>query len=615
MPRMKTTIRLLIAFFIAAVCLYFVERHSNSQSMRRHNSSKLYPRHFDEVNRVILTPNGKPKQEFRRGIDGWEIVSPVSSPASESAIQKMIDAFESAPLYDFITQEEVELRKLKDSHFGLESPIGTFEIYGPRTSSIIKIGSATISTNEVFARMDNESEVLVTTSQLTEFFKKPLEDFADRRLFKANVKASEVLLIEQLGMPSLRIQRTNDKLGWQITSPSEGAADWTEMDKYFDLLHSARINSFVYAGNNKQGSGEPLLTLKLYSSNSPFPATITIDGQHPDEPDTYLAHSDSGTEVTIDGRLVRAIAITDNDIRDKRIFPSGPTLNVSFFSITPATGSAISLNKNLNTDWTLLSPIRAFADQEQSSSLVNGLLNATANNYIPIEGLKKYSSALQGPVITIRTASTTNRLACTLICNNAAQTNAAIVVDNAKFAAILPISRLNDIFSAINDPRLLVGKKLAQISTNELRTISISKQGLPVENYIRLENMPWELGEDMATNIVINASAMSSFIATLADLDADEISAIIHSGEDIEKYKLSSPRLEIKLDYQDETVPSTILAFGATTPDGGSYATIRGESVIYEVSSEIFENLYQNLTEIKGETKAFDSQPLIPHTP
>lgn len=599
MPRIKTTIRLLIACIIAGTCLLLIDRHNEKQSLRRVNSSKLYPNHFDEINRVVLSPAGEAKREFHLDADGWKIVSPVSSPASESSIQKMIDAFEAAPLYDLLSREEIDLRKLNDSHFGLDTPCGILEIYGPRTSTTIKIGNSTIMTNEVFARIDNESDILVTTPELTEYFKKPLEDFADRRLLKANVRDTEILLIEQPGLPSLRVQRAKDNLSWQITSPSQGQADWTEIGNYLELLHTARIKTFPYGQEYKNPIGEPLLTLKLFNSNTPFPATITIDGQIPDEPDTYLAHNDSGTEVTIDGDIVRKLAITDNDIRDKRILPSGPTLNVTFFSITPASGPSISLDKTIKNDWSVVSPIKANADQENVSGLVNSILKTTAQNYIPTERLKNYNaSAITGPIITIRTPSTTNRLSCTLLVRSAAQTNAAIIVDEAQFAAILPASKLANLFDIIQEPHKLVGKTITAIATNDLRTIAVTKQGLPTEKFLKHGNSDWELSEDMATNLVINANGLKTLVDTISNLTAEEVVAIIGSDVNEAHYQLTSPRLEIKLDYQDETIPSTVIAFGATTPQGGTYATIRGEGIVFEISSEAFENLFQNLTEI-----------------
>lgn len=611
MPRIKTTIRLLVACLIAGTCLFLIDRHNEKQSLRRDNSTKLYPRHFDEINRVVLTPNGETKREFHLDADGWKIVSPVSSPASESAILKMVDAFEAAPLYDFLSKDEIELRELNDSHFGLDVPCGTLEIYGPRTSTIIQVGKMTVLTNEVFARIDNESNVLVTTPELVEFFKKPLEDFADRRLVKANIRDTEILLIEQPGLPTLRVQRAKDKLSWQITSPSVGQADWTELANYLDLLHSARIKTFPYGQKNKAISGEPLLTLKLFNNNTPFPATITIDGQLPDEPDTYLAHNDSGTEVTIDGEIVRKLAITDNDIRDRRILPSGPTLNVTSFSIiTPASGPSILLDKTIKNDWSVVSPIQAIADQEKASSLVNGILKTTAQNYITTERLNTYNaSSIPGPVLTIRTPSMTNRLSCTLLVRNTTQTNAAIIVDDAKFAAILPASKLADLFDVIQRPHHLVGTTITAISTNDIRTIAVTKQGLPTEKFLKQVDLPWELSDDMATNLVINANALSTFLKTVTSLNADEVIAISGHTADEASYQLTSPRLEIKLDYQDETLPSTVLALGATTPQGGTYATIRGEGIIYEVSSEDFENLFQNLTEIQSASEPSQSEP------
>ena len=593
MARTKTTFRLLAACAACGAALWLLD-HRQPRTLSFRDQGRLVTRRLDEIDRVVMTDANGARRVFSRGDEGWRIDAPISSPASESAILSLVDAIEGAPLLAFVDDREIALRELGYGDFGLDEPAGSIEVFGPRTSLKVTLGGREpASTNETFALVDPLAGVCVTDDSLLRLLVRPLEDFADRRLCRANLREVETVEITLRGRQPLRVARTADRRGWRIVSPEATPADWGEMLRFFETLGAARIESFLYSQDAPAGrAADPELVIRLFAGSVSEPRTITVQSPLQGRGDLFVAVNDSGSRVALTGAVVRALSVDGNAVRDRRVFPSGPTLEVAAFSLAPPSGPSVMLGRTANGDWELVSPVRAAADQERASELVGSLLSLRAAGYIPAAALPDATGeggapdARPGPVFTMQTATATNHLACTFVPDETGVTNVAVVVDDADFAALLPAGDMADLLSAAAAPSALVGRRLASYAARDLIALEIARPGQPA---FRLDAAPDGSWSTAGGGAAASPAAVEECLSALVARKVVSISSPT-PGED--PYGLLRPRLECVLEPRDPARPRIALAFGnATSSSDGVYAVVRGSDIVYEMPAEVFHAL------------------------
>ena len=603
MSGVKTTFRLALACAAVFAATRLVERGEFRLSPSQNRPMRLVSRRLEEVDHVVLTDADGLSRKFRLTPDGWAIEAPFSAPASDSAVKQLLDAIEAAPLMEFIDDDEVSLRDLSHSDFGLgTAPHGTIEVSGPRTAIKIHLGSLSVDTNETFVSVEGSGGISVTDPILVRCFERPIEEFTDRRFCRANLRETDTVLVERPGEAPLRIKRTGDRRGWEILSPETRHADWGQMVKFFEALSTARIASVVSEADGAaapeaadgpaagQRAAEPAVTIRLYEKNAPLPATVSILGPTSGDSGLVLAVSDSGLEVTLPERTAKAISIRVGDVRDRKVFASGHTLGVTSVAILGPEGVIVSASRPSGRDWELAAPIAAKANQEKISQLLGEMLSLEADAFIPAAGLSEGTAdgspvISEGPVFTLGTHSATNRIECRFLPAANGTTNALVVVDASDFAAVVPTDEIASLLAAAAAPQVLLSTNIAAISAKNLLSVKVEKDG---SEPVVIEFAPdgtWSTSGGAAEGDATRPAGEFVF----ADIAARRVVALLSDQKTDEDCQLAHPQLTATFTFRDASSEPLALSFGTLTPDGaGVYAHVGGRSATYDLPVGIF---------------------------
>lgn len=601
MSGVKTTFRLALACAAVFAAIRVVERGEFRLSPSRQRPTRLVSHRLEEIDRVVLTDADGHTRKFQLTPAGWAIEAPFSAPASAAAVMQLIDAIEAAPLKEFIDDDEISLRELSYSDFGLGAATrGTVEASGPRTSVKIHIGDSSVDTNETFVSVEGTGGVSVTDPIIARCFERPIEEFTDRRLCRADLRETETVLVERPGELPLRIKRTANRRGWEIQSPESRHADWGQMVAFFEALATARIASVV-SGTDDAGEApgvastpvEPAVTIRLFGKNAPLPTTVSVIGPAPDGDGLVLAVSDSGLAVTLPEKTAQAISIRASDVRDRKVFASGHTLGVTSVAILGPEGVVVSANRPSGRDWELAAPIAAKADQEKVSQLLGEMLSLEADAFIPASSFSEVAAdgtpiAAEGPVFTLGTHSATNRIECRFLPAPDGTTNALVVVDAADFAAVVPTAEIASLLAAAAAPQVLLSTNIAAISPKNLLSIKVEKDGGETVAIDFAPDGTWSLSSGAAEGDATLPAAEPLF----ADIAARRVVALLADPKTDEDYQLAHPQLKATFTFRDASSEPLSLSFGTLTPDGaGIYAHVEGRSATYDLPVGIFYSL------------------------
>lgn len=589
--RLKTTMRLLVALALSLAAIRFLDSGMVRTNGKKAKNPKLVPRHFKDLDGISVKSRGEPAKEFLLNRGLWHLVSPVKAVVSQETVQKIIDAAESAPLLGETPKKDMLLRGLGYPDYGLDNPACTLEFRSPHSSLAISLGDETPSKDGYFAKLGSSESVFVTSGALLENSLAKLEDFTDRRLCRANLREVDIVAIERAAAPTLRIVRSADRKYWKTTSPEEGIADWGEMERFFEALGAARICRIEEDGNPSFGK-RPEVAIKLYSKKAQFPSVISFYGAN-GASGLVLAKNDIGLDVTVSTNTASALSITENHIRDRRVLQSAPTLDVKSFSITPTNGAPVTLDKTVDGEWIMVSPVRHPADQKKASHLLGSVLGLVAKSYVP-SGAIPGGKSLPSVQFSVYCEGTTNRIDFCLPEHGGGMASA--VVDGAGYAAMIAAEDMADLLEISSDPSGIASRDVLSIDEDAIISISIAKEDGTGANLIASDG-GFAL-EEQPEGTLLDAVAAREIASALCRLSSIGIAALNPAG--LSGYGLDKPRIAVKASVarEDGSVKEIALFLGDAAPGGGVYMATADGTAVYEVSAHVFSVFNQQILTI-----------------
>ena len=596
MDGFRTTLRLALLAALAALALYITDLRLRDR--REAGQARDLPRGLSEAESFDISYSNGVHRTFRHDGPSWRIVHPYSALAENSKVQLLLDAIEASSRLQRIPEREINLRGLSMSDFGLDPAQATIAITGRHgTLRTISFGVAPpASTNEIFASIDGEDGVSILDTRIMECLLRPLEDFSDRRLCRVNILDVNRITVERPDEEPMRIRRAADRDAWRITSPAAIPADWGEMQKFLDAIAQARIDTFLY-GPSAMKLSEAAFTVKLYSEKSPFPAIISVGAPLPDG--TVRAISDNGGPVAISAETAAALDVSPATLRDRRVFASGPTLDVASLSISADGVPPLVLEREAEGDWKIASPAEAKADQDTVSKIVDELLSLKAESYSPppTNGL-----AL---AVEIATPGATNRLDCVFSPSGLPDSKVAVTLDGADSAAMADDSSLDTLRRVAACPGLAASRHIGGYALRDILSIEVARADGSNQRFDLAPDGSMSIGGDDAdTEPISNTEEISARISAmarfLASIDADSVLPEIGPpAEGLSALGLETPFLSVTVEPRNPGEDVVSIAFSAPPADqDGTVLACTGDSgAIYVFPATACEIFARNFRE------------------
>lgn len=602
--RTKVIVRLLVACFICGAVLWHLEcdSHTDSAQLRR---DRLLPFKLKDVSDISLTLANGNEVAFVASPSGWIMTKPNHGRALDSAVQRLLDAFEQAPLLERIDQEELSLRQLSFADFGFDNPIGRLSVGGPRFPMNIAIGDCDSVTNALFVSLDmsrghaQNLDVLVTTPSLREFFLMTPADYMDRRVFQCNMSMVHTVIMRRPTQGDVKLVRDErNKRQWNLVQPIAARADWDAVGQLFDILSAAKFVDNFQDGSKLPASGfnqNDAPSITLFSKNDLTGQTLELGDRIPGDADLTYARGPTGI-MTVTGAVRRIVLAPAYDFRDRRLFPATTTLEVQSLSIGLSADSASALSlRRAESGWTVTAPVSADAEPNDVAALIDTLLLLRAERFVPFNAQAAPQSIASATIVSGRDRKPFSFSAYRA--GNEEDDRIGILPEGSDAMYLVPAKAFyTNVLARCQDPRQLISRTVLAIDEDHVRAVTVSGPGATTQ---RLEKVAGEW-KSATPGRQADFDAVFRFFAAAASVRADRIASLAPT-----QLLPLEGGFELAFDMDDGASLRRILTIGPRQEDGHP-AAVKGRDIIFMLSPEIVSGLTRPLfvSEAPAETQA-----------
>ena len=603
MGRYKVIIRLLIACVICGVVLHECDpRPSTGQS----HGNRLLPSPLKDVEEITLTLANGGEVVLEWSPSGWNMSRPSRGRASVTTVQRLLDAFEQAPLLQYIDDEDMRLRELTPADFGFGNPVGRISIRGPRIRTQLTIGDCDAVTNALFVSFNvNQAHgrrrgIYVTAPSLREFFLKSAADYMDRRVFQCNMSMVHTVILRRPTLGDVKLVRDEiNKRQWNLVQPIGARADWDAVGRMFDILSAATSVDSFPDGPKPMSSGldqSEAPSVTLFSKNDLSGQTLVLGDRVPGDADLTYARGPTGI-MTVTGAVRRIVLAPAYDFRDRRLFRPNESIEVQSFSID-SEGHSLSLRR-AGTGWGVTAPVSETAESGDVASLLDSLLSLKAERFIPFDQQTAGERIASATVVSRR-----DRTPFTFSVYESGPDDEGlfgILPEGADALYLVPSQTVSNVLTYCVEPRRLISRTVLEISEEHVRAVTIAVHGTATQ---RLEKV---VGEWKAATPgrLTDEAALRRFFSAAASVHAESVASL----EPSDALPLAGGA-EIAFDMDDGASLRRILTIGPRL-EIGHPAAVKGRDTVFILSPETVSGLTRSLysSEVAAPAEASANPP------
>jgi hypothetical protein len=205
----------------------------------------------------------------------WQITKPIPARADQQQIAVLLDQIGRAQVGDFVADGVVDLER-----YGLQTPEVELGL-SQGTNRLFTVqfgGSATNGTNQVFARLLGNTNLVTVSRELVDFLKQPYKAFHDPRL----LTLENLPALDRVGVKFLEefaVQRQPDGR-WRVESAGGFPADLELLGEFLSKMLALRILDIVKevpteADMQALGLQKPLARYSFYHRQTNASGTVT----------------------------------------------------------------------------------------------------------------------------------------------------------------------------------------------------------------------------------------------------------------------------------------------------------------------------------------------------
>jgi hypothetical protein len=395
---MKPRNTLLLLLFTAAVgaYVYFYEvKGGEEREKEKTAAGKLIDIKKDSVTAITIRPDGI---ELKKVGTTWELTAPVQYQADDGTVSTLLSSLESAQR----DQKDITKSRADYAGFGLE-PARTELIvrHEKGEQDTLYLGDSNVTSTMIYARVNNDPEVVLTSNGLSNNAKKALLDWRNKDLLNFDNNAANRLL---LTTPKNRFELKKENGKWQMVSPIKAAADESKISSILSRVRYGRINEFTaeqVSDARPYGLDKPAYEFTVF-----FGANDAQKAVHFGKKDgaNYYAHDPARPQVfKVDTSLVKDLNVNVMDLRNKKI-AEFENWNADYVELNYADTLKIVCEKDTADTWQIKSPEAKKAKSWEISNITGGLSGMEATAFVDENAtdLKKYGLDKPRVIVTIK---------------------------------------------------------------------------------------------------------------------------------------------------------------------------------------------------------------------
>ncbi|MCR5750936.1 MAG: DUF4340 domain-containing protein [Kiritimatiellae bacterium] len=550
----------LLAGTLAAVAanVLLSMRAPSARSMQRHS---LVDPAFT-ASKVTISRAGEQPIVLER-TDRWALVEPFAGKVDQQVVLRLLDALSFTAVEDALSDLELlRLGRTRDD-FALAEPALSVAVEDGEKSLSVSFGSATPSSNGVYAAVSGSDVVLVVPSSVRAAADLRAEAFRERDIFP--YEPDFVTGFDLKRADSTLLVFTRDGDGWRV---GDNTASASKVKEFLALVVDASAMDFVWpVGASNETSMASAALLSSYGLDPESAMSVNLHcrdgadrrillGNDAGDGKYYALVHNGGAVVTLQTGL-RAAALQDaRAFSDSRLFPVEEPAVLSFTIADGDTSYVVA--RAGEGAWRLDSPVAATADAEFASALLGRILALTPSD-LSADGLKVSVSTNRAPI-------------------------------------------------SVSAQRLLGGRRLEDLRSREIlridpalvrRLVSIpggKSPKKPVSVVYSRERRVWSAETDEGRDLVVREAGVKGVLSALNPLKASHVVSLKASASDLARYGIEKPFHQIAVDQEKESSVRRNILIGAAV-EGGHYATIGSAEAIFVLPKKVVSLLVAPLVE------------------
>jgi len=582
-----------------------------------------------------------------RRIDGrWHIEWPIVARADRGRIERVIATLESLAKRETITPEQRRARSLGLSDYGLAEPAATVVLGQDDRRRELCIGRQAPFGDLLYVRFSGSEDIMATDPVLLEAIQGPLASFRDRTLLPGEGLRTARVEIHSGKGGFIQLARREGE--WMLQQPVQARADDNGVVAMLDTLFAADIKDFVWdprlsldAGNVPSSEGADggasradayelapdtaAARVKVWTGGSDVGRELLIGKETaPDAGTRYARLADEDSIYTVSSDLLRTFDVSAGDLRDKRIFSFKPG-EIGRLRVTRGDRS-VALQHDSAAGWTIVSPMQADADEDVVADVVAAMLRWTVERFPETAPTNLAAIGLAPPAASV---SLGKRPAAEPVAEAGEGDDVAEPPPEAPYDAVLLLSMQTNGSGRMwvrrqqggapfemaaedvqapgglsADPYVYRDRTVLSLSPDAIQRVTL-RRGTARQTVVRDENGAWTAAD--ASNRVA-AAVMDEILFRTAHLRAQRIQG--PAGEELAAYGLDEAAAILTLGLRGEGGIKKSILFGSEAAlDGGVYAMVQGQDVVYVLSRPLADVLTSPLVTPAGQPAPSGTAP------
>lgn len=533
--------------------------------------------------------------------DAWQIRRPFGAKADESVVNRMLAALHNLESTAAIEREERRARGLTVADYGLVPPRVVVRIEGKGFRRLLNIGSASADGKSVYLAIDNAKENVYVANpdflaalpkRASDLRSKQLFDYAPETVERIEIKTSEAFI---------SIVRDDDT-GWHLQQPVMARADRARVMRLIDALTDLRIATFLPDASPQApiyGFDEVDSMVLMKGGEDVLGKELRLGLPLQDQPGmVYASFRGEDSVFALPETILDALkGLKVDSLRDRSLL----SLSMDdLHAIRISDEKHVIELESVAGGWRMLKPRHWAADRARVETVLDSLVSARIADFIPAGESNQWWHAKATNSIEIALAMAGGNQGAEAdpfslkldlqVCKDSATARncTAVKRSDSKWIYLLAEDTLESIQV---EPLHYKDHIVVSIDPTRIESIRLRKEG---EEQILQRN---ERGEFFAPSLDGQGNPrilpQERRLETLASLSCREY---VESGEfSPAEYGLDNPKRSLTLLLSGDQGISKTLLFGNTRGDGGIYAQIRGQDVVFVLDQQVAETLCDEL--------------------
>jgi len=391
----NTLLLLLITAAVGAYVYFYEVKGGEKREKEKEAAGKLLDIKKDSVTAITIMPDGI---ELNKVGATWELKAPVQYQADDGAVSSLLSSLESAAR----DQKDITESPSEHAGFGLD-PARTELIvrHEKGEQDTLYIGDANVTSTMVYARVNNDPEVVLTNNSLSTNVKKPLLDWRNKDLLNFDNNAANRVL---LTTPKNRFELKKENGKWQMVAPIKAAADESKISSILSRVRYGRIAEFIAEQMDeakKYGLDKPAYEFTVFFGANDAQKALHFGKK---EGANYYAHDPARPQVfKVDTSLVKDLNISVMDLRNKKL-AEFESWNADYVELNYADTLKIVCEKDTSGNWQITAPEQKKAKSWEVSNITSALSGLEAAAFVDenVADLKKYGLDKPRLIATIK---------------------------------------------------------------------------------------------------------------------------------------------------------------------------------------------------------------------